>query len=147
MGTKTRLGRVTPSAARPSILMPLSETRVVYRDSGASLKRGANLRAGSGCLNSFALEIGGFLPGFVGWRFWGATQGGRGPSGVAHQKRITPTKEARQNCRFCPKPHAILPNQGSSDDRAGISYCCYRLGWSNAYATGDINAIRPSRSH
>jgi len=30
-------------------------------------------RAGSGCLNSFALAISGFLPGFLGWCFGGAT--------------------------------------------------------------------------
>lgn len=44
-------------------------------------------RAGSGCLNSLALEISGFLPGFLVWCFGGATQGGRSLTGVARPKR------------------------------------------------------------
>ena len=73
-----------------------SDVRVWIATGHTDMRRGMNglalqvqqvmKRAGSVCLNSFALKISGFLPGFLGWRFWGATQGGRSPTGVARQK-------------------------------------------------------------
>ena len=46
-------------------------------------------RAGSVCLNSFALPLSGFLPGLRSRCdvIWGATKGGRSPTGVALQMR------------------------------------------------------------
>jgi hypothetical protein len=75
---------------------PISGTATVSDDGGAGLfsfyileTRGPEIavRAGSGCLNNFALEISGFLPGFLGCRIGGATQGGCSPTGVARPMR------------------------------------------------------------
>ena len=73
--------RAGDPAAIAKIVKSMDETYVTR------LIDGMEARAGSGCLNSFALEISGFLPGFLGWRIGGATQGGRSPTGVARPMR------------------------------------------------------------